>query len=97
MRDKQEIAIIARITERLLPKTHRAFLFGSRAVGTAKPHSDYDLGVIGPRPLSVREWGALNDAFEEAPIIHAVDVVDFYPASDSFKKVALRRTIPIAG
>ena len=88
--------IITTITKKLLPKTHKAFIFGSRASGTNRPHSDYDLGVSGPRPLSPYEWGELHDALEEAPIVHAVDVVDFYPASQSFKEEALQHTIPLA-
>jgi len=95
MEGTREVEIITKITKKLLPNTHRAFLFGSRASGTNRPHSDYDLGISGPRALSLREWGELHDALEEAPIVHAVDVVDFYPASDAFKEVALQHTIPI--
>jgi len=94
--DEREIHIIKEIAHAHVPSTHRAFLFGSRAVGMNRPHSDYDLGVTGPRPLSPREWGDLYDAFEEAPIIHKVDVVDFYPASEEFKREALTHTIPLA-
>ena len=93
--DTREIDIIKDIAKRYTPATHRAFLFGSRASGTNRPHSDYDLGLIGPRPLSPREWGDLHDAFEEAPIIHAVDVVDFYPASEDFKREALTHTVTL--
>ena len=95
MNNTREVEIIADIAKKLLPKTHKAFLFGSRAAGAHRQHSDYDLGINGPRPLSPREWGALHDALEEAPIIHCVDVVDFYPASRAFKETALRHTIPI--
>lgn len=91
----REFDIIKRITKKYLPATHRAFLFGSRAVGTNREHSDYDLGIEGPRALSPREWGTLHDALEEAPIIHEVDVVDLYPASNEFKQEALRQAIPI--
>src|SRR3989344_1427180 len=93
--DEREFGVIKGITKELLPKTHRAFLFGSRATGTNRPHPDYDLGVEGPRPLSPREWGALHDAFEEAPIIHEVDVVDLYPSSEEFKKEALRDAVAL--
>ncbi len=48
MEADRELAIIKRITRQHLPKTHRAFIFGSRATGTNRPHSDYDLGVNGP-------------------------------------------------
>ena len=93
--DQHELEIITTITRKLLPKTHRAFLFGSRATGENRPHSDYDLGIEGPRPLSPREWGELHDALEEAPILHAVDVVDFAAANDAFKERATEQTIPI--
>lgn len=93
--DDREFEIIKRITRQYLPKTHRAFLFGSRAAATNRPHSDYDLGISGPRALLPNEWGALHDALEEAPIIHEVDVVDLYPASEEFRKEALRDAVPI--
>lgn len=88
--------MITAIAKKYVPETHRAFLFGSRAAGMNREHSDYDLGITGPRALTPGEWGALHDALEEAPIIHAVDVVDFYAASDRFKHVALWRMIPLS-
>ena len=93
--DTRELTVITEITKKLLPKTHRAFLFGSRVTGDNRLHSDYDLGITGPRPLTPREWGELHDAFEEATIIHEVDVIDFTPASADFKQQALQHTIPI--
>lgn len=93
--DQREFDVIRGITKNLMPKSHRAFLFGSRATGTNRRHSDYDIGVSGPRPLSPREWGALHDAFEEAPIIHEVDVVDMYDANKEFKEEALKDAVPI--
>lgn len=94
--EQKEIEIIKKIARQYVPKTHKAFIFGSRATGSNRPHSDYDLGISGPRPLTPREWGTLHDALEEAPIIHVVDVVDFNPASTEFKEEALKRTIPIS-
>ena len=93
--DDAEFAIIRRIVKKHLPKTHRAFLFGSRATGANRLHSDYDLAVTGPRTLLPSEWGELHDALEEAPIVHEVDVVDLYPANQEFKEEVLRHTIPI--
>ena len=93
--NQHELEIITTITQSLLPKTHRAFLFGSRVTGENRPHSDYDLGIEGPWALSPREWGELHDALEEAPIIHAVDVVDFAAANHEFKERAAEHIIPL--
>jgi len=71
------------------PNEYRVFIFGSRATGRAKKFSDYDIGIIGKKPV---EWKALSladEAFEESDLPFKVDLVDFSLVSDKFRKTAL--------
>jgi len=46
------IDIVKQIVLKHIPKDNFAvFLFGSRAVGNAKPLSDIDIGILGLEPL----------------------------------------------
>lgn len=65
----------------------RAWVFGSRATGTAKQMSDLDLAVEKPKPLSLVQLGALAEAFEESELPMKVDVVDLAQASPSFRRI----------
>ncbi len=40
---------------------HRVILFGSRASGTARLRSDFDVGVIGDEPLPVKVFYEIDD------------------------------------
>ncbi len=55
---------------------YQIFLFGSRATGRAGERSDFDIGVIGERPLP------LEDAIEVPPPLYQIDWVDLHRASD---------------
>lgn len=71
------------------------FVFGSRADGTADERSDYDIGVEAGRPLSARDLADVRDAFDAAPLLARVDVVDFARVDDAFRRHALRATLPL--
>ncbi len=49
----------------------RAVLFGSRAKGTATPHSDFDIAVSG-----VKDIDGLRDAIYDIPSLFSTDLVD---------------------
>jgi len=63
--------------------------FGSRYKGTHKRHSDLDLAFIknDDTSLTVSEWGRLKEAFEESDLIYRVDVIDYWGATDSFRRI----------
>lgn len=48
-----------------------AYLFGSRAKGTATARSDFDLAVIG-----VLDFDALEEAIDEIPTLYSFDIVN---------------------
>jgi predicted nucleotidyltransferase len=66
------------------------FLFGSRARGTARRASDFDVGILGLSPEEfARVKRIIEDRVEEGPIPHEVDVVDFERATEPFRTPAL--------
>lgn len=70
-------------------KKYRVFIFGSRATGKAKKFSDYDMGILGKKPLSSDIKISIEEALEESDIPYTVDIVDFSLVSPTFKKTAL--------
>lgn len=80
---------IKKIIYSFLPQGYQAFLFGSRVTGKGLPYSDFDVGVTGPRPLSMRILAKIREAFEESNIPVKIDVVDFRRVSEKFKKLTL--------
>ncbi|TAN57911.1 nucleotidyltransferase domain-containing protein [Patescibacteria group bacterium] len=72
-------------------KKNKVFVFGSRARGRARKFSDYDIGILGRRPLSSEKMALIKDAFEESNLPYRVDVVDFSTVSKKFKNIALKK------
>ena len=66
-------AIIAVLEE--IPSVQKAVLFGSRAKGTAKPHSDVDIALYGN--VDVFEAEDVSCRLNELPFIQKFDVVAF--------------------
>ena len=84
------IDIVKQIVLKHIPKDNFAvFLFGSRAVGNAKPLSDIDIGILGPEPLSTIIKGDLESDLEESIVPYKIDLIDFYKVDKDFKKEAL--------
>jgi len=51
-------------------------VFGSRATGRARPHSDLDLLLLDPPRLTWHQRADLRDAFESSELPFRVDVVE---------------------
>jgi predicted nucleotidyltransferase len=68
-------ALVRRLVEAVLPGAQVA-VFGSRATGRARPHSDLDLLFITPPRLSWAQRAALRDAFEASDLPFTVDLVE---------------------
>ena len=54
----------------------KAWVFGSRATGRARPYSDLDILISSPTPLDWRARADLQDAFEASNLPFRVDVVE---------------------
>lgn len=70
----------------------RVFLFGSRAAGTARERSDFDIGIDGPTPLPSAVKFRIEDRLEQLPTLYKIDVVDFATVSSAFRQYALQHT-----
>lgn len=78
---------------RHLPEGYRAFLFGSRANGTAAVNSDWDIGIDGPAELPGHILQLIAGDLQELPTLHWFDVVDMNTVSASFRESAMSCTI----
>ncbi|MEK7130738.1 MAG: nucleotidyltransferase domain-containing protein [Patescibacteria group bacterium] len=72
-------------------KKYKVFVFGSRAAGKARKFSDYDIGVIGQKPLDFKKIALIKGEFEESDLPYRVDVVDFSTVSKNFKNIAMSK------
>ncbi len=91
---KQMVAAVRSV----LPSTEfRIVLFGSRARGTARPDSDWDLGIQGPRPVTGEERQRIRDALEDLPTLHTFDVVDLTTARPALRDSAQACCSRLAG
>ena len=80
----------------LLPNTHRALLFGSRATGHASPRSDWDVGVVGPVALDGAVLERMRAALDELPTLRSFDVVDLSTAPPTLRDRALQEGVSLA-
>ncbi|NEW87965.1 nucleotidyltransferase domain-containing protein [Rhodopseudomonas sp. WA056] len=70
-------------------------VFGSRARGNAKPHSDLDLAVLGDDPLGLHKMAELKEAFEESDLPFKVDVVEWARTDARFREVIRRDAVRV--
>ncbi len=73
------------------PKQYQVFIFGSRANGKAEKFSDYDIGILGRKPVPGNIMIEIEEILEESDLPYRVDLVDFSLVSDNFKKIALSK------
>lgn len=74
------------VAEHLRPHPNaRAYLFGSRVDGTARPFSDVDVAILHDGDMSRYEFAALREALEESEILLEVDVVDLNETDAGFR------------
>jgi len=71
-------------------KGYRVVLFGSRAAGCARPRSDFDVGVLGERPLPVAVFFRVEDRFNSLETLQRIDWVDLNQVDPSFRENALK-------
>lgn len=75
----------------LNPLDYKVFIFGSRSTGRAKKYSDFDIGIIGKKPVPWRILSLIEETFEESDLPYKIDIVDFSLASQGFREVALSK------
>jgi predicted nucleotidyltransferase len=77
--------------------TVKAWVFGSRATGRARPYSDLDILISSPTPLDWRARADLQDAFEASNLPFRVDVVEEARLAPSLapRVLAERQSLPV--
>jgi uncharacterized protein len=92
-RDQEILAMIVQILRANSKRLggHKVVLFGSRARAKPKPHSDFDIGVLGDTPLPLVDYYAIEDMFDELPTLYRIDWVDFARVGERFHAQALQQ------
>lgn len=72
-------------------KDHKVFLFGSRAAGTARKRSDFDVGVYGEEPIPLQVLYDIETELEDLPTLYEIDWVDMNRASARFREQAMKK------
>ncbi len=67
----------------------KVFLFGSRVRGQARLRSDFDVGIIGEEPMSLKDFYLIEDRLEALPTLFKIDWVDFNRVSPVFRERAM--------
>lgn len=87
-------AEIRKIVFTHLEKTqYSVYLFGSRAKGTPKELSDFDIGILGQKPLELNVKIAIEDDLEKSKIPFIVEIVDLSQVGEKFRDLALKDAI----
>ena len=95
-RIKEEIRkVCARMKEDLAG--YRVVLFGSRVAGVARERSDFDVGVLGDRPLPLATFYKMEDLFDEIDTLYRIDWVDLNRVSPEFRREALKHMELLCG
>jgi predicted nucleotidyltransferase len=93
---KESFKFIRNTIYKHLPKEeYEAFVYGSRADGTAQKWSDIDVGVQGRKQAPILLLENIREELEESNIPYKVEVVDFAKVSDKFKNFALREAVEL--
>ncbi len=88
--------LLKQIVRKYLPdESYKTFIFGSHASGKNRKFSDIDLGIVGPIPLTPKEYISITNDLEESDLPYRVDLIDFTKVSDKFRQVSLNNTIQI--
>ena len=76
---------------------YQVILFGSRVAGTARDRSDFDVGVLGDKPLPLATFYKMDELFEEIPTLYRIDWVDLNRVSPEFRHEALKQAEVLCG
>ncbi len=91
MSERKTLKMIQAIVRNHLPdKNYRVFLFGSRAEGTNRKFSDYDIGIMGKKPVDRLAISYIKEDLENSNIPYNIDVVDFKIVDKDFKHIAMQ-------
>jgi predicted nucleotidyltransferase len=93
---QKHLETVKRIVDELMPEGE-VFIFGSRAKGPTKPHSDLDILIKGLTGVDAKTMRKLKSAFEESDLPFRVDVLDWAALTESFRKIIEQDCVKIRG
>ncbi|MFO7854063.1 MAG: nucleotidyltransferase domain-containing protein [Paracoccaceae bacterium] len=76
-------------------KGYKIVLFGSRVTGKAHDRSDFDVGIVGDRPIGLRTFYEIDSLLESIETLYRIDLVDLNRASPALKREALKAAEPL--
>jgi len=83
--DPEDHAVVAGLLRLHVPGCE-VLAYGSRVSGTAGPHSDLDLAVVGASEVGPFALMDLREAFDESYLPFRVDVMDWNAIPASFRE-----------
>ena len=89
-----QLSLVRQLLDSVLPGATVA-VFGSRATGRARPHSDLDLLLIDPPRLSWAQRADLRDAFEASSLPFTVDVVEAAGLAEGMSRRIVSEALPL--
>ena len=93
---EESLEFIRKTIRKHLPEEeYEAFVYGSRADGTAQRWSDIDVGVRGEKQISGLLLENMREELEKSDIPYKVEVVDFAKVSDKFRNFALKEVVKL--
>ncbi len=92
--ETRHLNIVREILRRHAPQA-QAYVFGSRAAGHAKPHSDLDLLLREDGPIDPRRFAALCADFEDSDLPFRVDVLDYHLIDPDFARRIQPDCVPL--
>ncbi len=92
--DDKNLDIVKNILNKTVPDAN-VVIFGSRAIGNIKPHSDIDLCIMGNETLSLLQIAELKEAFSNSDLPVRVDIVEWATITPEFQQVIEKCSVPI--
>ncbi len=83
--DKEIIENVISIVKKNIPDC-QLFLFGSRAKGTHKESSDFDIAIKNNKN-SIQEFTKIRDLIEELDTLKKIDLIEYNDLGEEFKKI----------
>ena len=92
---EEHAAIFRDVLRAHLPAGAHAYVFGSRADGSARRFSDLDLAIEADAPLGLDMIGEIADALSESDLPFKVGVLDVAVIDPTFKAIIAPAWVPL--
>jgi len=81
--DKKICQEVVKIVAKYLPDA-KVYLFGSRAKGTAKPYSDFDIAIEWKEKIPLHTMAKIREELDKLPTLKSFDLIDLKRVSGNF-------------